>query len=107
MTRTLILIVLASIALPAQAQKSYKCVDAKGVTQYTQTPSSICKNKPVEIKGPAPAATPQRAPAVAKSGLLPGQKPSTSTPPELKKHDDIDEEGAARNRLRSADPSAR
>jgi len=100
MTRILIAVALASLAFPAQAQKSYKCLDAKGVTQYTQTPSTVCKDKPVEIKAPqpAPAGAPQST-GKAATGKPPG-KPSTATPASVKQHDDIDSEGALRAKTR-------
>lgn len=40
-------------ALPAQAQM-YKCVDARGVTQYTDKPCADGKGKAVDIRGQPP-----------------------------------------------------
>lgn len=48
----LFLALLAS-ALPAQAQM-YKCVDARGVTQYSDKPCTDGKGKAVDIRGQPP-----------------------------------------------------
>lgn len=48
----LFLALLAS-ALPAQAQM-YKCVDARGVTQYSDKPCADGKGKAVDIRGQPP-----------------------------------------------------
>lgn len=43
-------------ALPLQAQM-YKCVDARGVTHYSDQPSSGCRDaRPVDIRGQPPIA---------------------------------------------------
>ena len=44
------LVVLCLAAFPAAAQM-YKCVDARGVTRYTDQPQPGCKGKEVEIRG--------------------------------------------------------
>jgi hypothetical protein len=41
------------LALPAQAQM-YKCVDARGVTQYSDKPRPECKGEEVDIRGQEP-----------------------------------------------------
>jgi hypothetical protein len=46
-------LLLLALALPAWGQM-YKCVDAKGVTHYTETPQPACKGKPVDIRGSPP-----------------------------------------------------
>jgi hypothetical protein len=97
MTKTLTLVVLAALALPAQAQKSYKCLDARGVTQYTQTPSTVCKDKPVEIKGPPPVSTGGGNTGV---GSKPPGKLNTETPAKYKAHENLDIEGALRAKTR-------
>jgi len=43
-------------SMPAAAQM-YKCVDAKGVTHYTETPVKGCRGNPVDIKPQAPIGT--------------------------------------------------
>lgn len=98
MKTTLAFVLLASLALPAQAQKSYKCLDARGVTQYTQTPSAVCKDKPVEIKAPPPAAKGGGNAVVA--GGKPPAKPSTATPAKYKAHENVDAEGDLRVKTR-------
>ena len=53
--RTLLsaLLLVLSPALAAQAQM-YKCVDAKGVTRYSDKPLSDCKGREVDIRGQPP-----------------------------------------------------
>jgi hypothetical protein len=55
--RPLALAVLLALALPAHAQM-YKCVDARGVTHYTDKPLPGCKGGPVNIRGQPPLAAP-------------------------------------------------
>jgi len=99
MTRTLAILALLATPYPALAQKTYKCLDARGVTQYTQTPSSVCKDKPLEIKGPPPRAT---GGPTASGGTVdkPAAKPSTATPQAFRKYDEVDSEGAQRAKTR-------
>lgn len=51
--KRLALAVLLASALPAHAQM-YKCVDARGVTHYTDKPLPGCKGRPVNIQGQPP-----------------------------------------------------
>ena len=48
--RRLALALLLAVALPAHAQM-YKCVDARGVTHYTDKPLPGCKGGAVNIHG--------------------------------------------------------
>lgn len=100
MTRTLALALMIAFAPSALAQKTFRCVDAKGITHYT-TEVSVCKTKPVEVKGPAPRAGAGPAPGPAASA--PAVKSGRSTPPEFRAHDQLDEESAKRRRV--ADPN--
>jgi len=56
----LALLLLCVVAAPVQAQM-YKCVDAKGVTHYTETPVRGCKGREVGIKPQPPIGTPAPA----------------------------------------------
>ena len=49
--RVLVLVLLAS---SASAQTMYKCVDARGVTRYTDQPDASCKGKEVNIQAQPP-----------------------------------------------------
>lgn len=71
--KTLALAAFLAIALPAQAQM-YKCVDARGVTHYTDKPLPGCKGGPVNIRGQAPIAEPA-APAAPGAAEKPAAKP--------------------------------
>ena len=51
--RILALAILCVAALPAAAQM-YKCVDARGVTHYTDKPSAGCKSEKVDIQASPP-----------------------------------------------------
>lgn len=51
--KSLALAVFLAIAFPAQAQM-YKCVDARGVTHYTDKPLPGCKGGAVNIQGQPP-----------------------------------------------------
>ena len=53
------LLVLAVVLLPsiAAAQAMYKCVDARGVTHYTDKPLPGCKGRESEPQKPPPASS--------------------------------------------------
>ncbi len=50
-------------AAPAGAVQMYKCVDAKGVTHYTEAPLPGCKGKELDIQPQAPTSGTGPAPA--------------------------------------------
>lgn len=50
-------------ATQATAVPMYKCVDARGVTHYTETPHSGCVGRAVDIKPLPPPSGAQQAPA--------------------------------------------
>jgi len=83
--RTFTAIVLLALALPAQAQM-YKCVDARGKTQYSDKPIPGCRTEKTIAAPPPPAAAPAPAPvakAKPKSAPKPVAKAQTeTTPPE-------------------------
>ena len=83
--RTFTAIVLLALALPAQAQM-YKCVDARGKTQYSDKPIPGCRTEKTIAAPPSPAAAPTPAPvakAKPKSAPKPVAKAQTeTTPPE-------------------------
>jgi len=81
--RTFTAIVLLALALPAQAQM-YKCVDARGKTQYSDKPIPGCRTEKTIAAPPPPAAAPAQAPvakAKPKSAPKPVAKAQTETPP--------------------------
>ena len=47
-------LVVALLASGASAQTMYKCVDARGVTRYTDQPQPGCKGGEVKIQGQPP-----------------------------------------------------
>lgn len=55
------LLLLAS--LQAGAVQMYKCVDAKGVTHYTEQPLPGCKGRALDVKPLPPPSGAERAPA--------------------------------------------
>ena len=83
--RTFTAIVLLALALPAQAQM-YKCVDARGKTQYSDKPIPGCRTEKTIAAPPPPAPAPAQAPvakAKPKSAPKPVAKAQTeTTPPE-------------------------
>ena len=83
--RTFTAIVLLALALPAQAQM-YKCVDARGKTQYSDKPIPGCRTEKTIEAPPPSAAHPTPAPvakAKAKSAPKPVAKTqSDAVPPE-------------------------
>ena len=52
--RLLLTLAVALIASGASAQTMYKCVDARGVTRYTDQPQPGCKASEVNIQGQPP-----------------------------------------------------
>ena len=54
MRRRLLAVALALAASSASAQTMYKCVDARGVTRYTDQPQPGCKGAEVRIEGQPP-----------------------------------------------------
>ena len=52
--RPVLVLVVALLASGASAQTMYKCVDARGVTRYTDQPQPGCKGKEVDIQGQPP-----------------------------------------------------
>ena len=52
--RRLLVVALALSASSASAQTMYKCVDARGVTRYTDEPQPGCKGGEVKIEGQPP-----------------------------------------------------
>jgi hypothetical protein len=61
--RLILAAALALAAAPAAAQM-YKCVDARGVTHYTDKPQPGCKGGPVDIRGsPLISGAPGKPPA--------------------------------------------
>ena len=54
MRRLLLVVALALSASSASAQQMYKCVDARGVTRYTDEPQPGCKGGEVKIEGQPP-----------------------------------------------------
>ncbi len=69
-------LVLLLAAFPAAAQM-YKCVDARGVTHYTDKPLPGCKGGPVNIRGQPPIAEPA-APASPSAPAAPAAKPDAA-----------------------------
>jgi uncharacterized protein DUF4124 len=52
--RRLLVVAFALSASSAAAQTMYKCVDARGVTRYTDRPQPGCKGAEVKIEGQPP-----------------------------------------------------
>lgn len=59
MTRSLLVTLLVSAALPATAQTIYKCTDANGGTLISN--ARVDKNCKAIVSGPEPSATPPKA----------------------------------------------
>ena len=81
--RVLIATVLLASALPAQAQM-FKCVDARGKTQYSDKPIPGCRTEKT-IEAPPPRAAPAAAPAAkaganAKVSARPKEAPKATNP---------------------------
>ena len=85
--RTFTAVVLLALALPAQAQM-YKCVDARGKTQYSDKPIPGCRTeKTIEAPPPPPRAAAPAPVPVAKAKPKSAPKPvakaqGEATPPE-------------------------
>jgi hypothetical protein len=52
--RFLLVLAVSLLASAAFAQTMYKCVDARGVTRYTDQPQPGCKGREVQIQGQPP-----------------------------------------------------
>ena len=92
------LILLAAGAAHAQVQKVFRCVDARGVTYYTEKPAPGCKPTRIE-SGQSTAPAPKVAAPAAKANpqdIGPNVKRSFTPKPTAKAHCDGLADEAAR-----------